>query len=63
MLVVYPVTHEELLEALQRYMPTSVLLEGQEVPCKVMVRLLKEALGLPTKHSLSRNRKRILWEP
>ena len=63
MLVVYPVTHEELLEALQRHRPTSVLLEGQEVPARVMLEQLKEALGLLIKHSLIRNRKRIFWEP
>ena len=63
MLVVYPVTHEELLEALQRHMPTSVLLDGEEVPGREMVGLIKEALGLPTEHSHIRSRKRILWEP
>ena len=51
MLMVYLVTHEELLEALQRHMPTSVLFDGQEVPGVEMVELIKEALRLSTKHS------------
>ena len=63
MVMVYPVTHEKLLEALQRHMPTSVLFDGQEVPGVEMVELIKEALGLSTKHSPIRSRQRILWEP
>ena len=51
MLMVYLVTHEELLEALQRHMPTSVLFDGQEVPGVEMVELIKEALRLSTKDS------------
>ena len=62
-LVVYPVTHEELLETLQRHMPTSVLFDGQEVPGGEMVELIKEALGLSIKHSPIRGRQRILREP
>ncbi len=63
MVMVYPVTHEELLEALQRHMPTSVLFDGQEVPGVEMIELIKEALGLSIKHSPIRSRQRILWEP
>ncbi len=55
-LVVYPVTHEELLETLQRHTPTSVLFDGQEVPGGEMVELIKEALGLSIKHSPIRSR-------
>ena len=62
-LVVYPVTHEELLQTLQYHLPTSVLLDGQEVPAGMMVGLLTEALGPPIKHSLRLNKKQILWEP
>ena len=62
MVMVYPVTHEELLEALQRHMPTSVLFDGQEVPGVEMVELIKEALRLSTKDSPIRSRQRILWE-
>jgi hypothetical protein len=60
---VYPVTHEELLETLQRHTPTSVLFDGQEVPGGEVVELIKEALGLSIKHSPIRSRQRILWEP
>ena len=63
MVMVYPVTHEKLLEALQRHMPTSVLFDGQEVPGGEMIELIKEELELSTKHSPIRSRQRILWEP
>ena len=62
-LVVYPVTHEELLETLQRHTPTSVLFDGREVPGGEIVEPIKEALGLSIKHSPIRSRQRVLWEP
>jgi hypothetical protein len=44
------VSHEELLEAVNRAMPVSVFLDGHKIAGSVMQGLLHEALGIPIKN-------------
>jgi hypothetical protein len=46
-LMVAPVSHEGLLEAVGRVMPTSVFVDGKRVAGSVFVRMLREELGIP----------------
>ena len=40
-------SHEELLDAVERAMPTSVFLDGKKVAGSVFIRMLREELGIP----------------
>ena len=46
-LMIDPASHEELLDTVQRVMPTSVLVDGMKVAGSVFIRMLKEELGIP----------------
>ena len=46
-LMIDSASHEELLDAVQRAMPTSVFVDGKKVAGSVFIRMLKEELGIP----------------
>jgi len=46
-LMIDSVSGEELLEAVQRAMPTSVFVDGKKVAGSVFIRRLREELGIP----------------
>jgi hypothetical protein len=46
-LMIARVSHEELLDAVERVMPTSVFVDGKQVAGSVFVRMLREELGIP----------------
>ena len=51
LLGIYPVTHEELHEAMSSGRPATVLLDGEKVAGSVFRGMLKTELGLPIKQS------------
>jgi hypothetical protein len=57
-LMIDPASHEELLDAVQRVMPTSVFVGGKKVAGSVFIRMLKEELGIPI-----RMPRLIRWPP
>jgi hypothetical protein len=46
-LMIARVSHEELLDAVERAMPTSVFVDGKQVAGSVFIRMLREELGIP----------------
>ena len=46
-LMIARVSHEELLDAVERVMPTSVFVDGKKVAGSVFIRMLREELGIP----------------
>ncbi len=40
-------SHEELLDAVERVMPTIVFVDGKQVAGSVVIRMLREELGIP----------------
>ncbi len=46
-LMIARVSHEELLDAVERVMPTSVFVDGKQVAGSVFIRMLREELGIP----------------
>jgi hypothetical protein len=50
LLAIYPVTYEELHEAMSPGRPASVLLDGEKVAGSVFRGMLKSELGLPIKY-------------
>jgi hypothetical protein len=46
-LMIARVSHEELRDAVERVMPTSVFVDGKQVAGSVFVRMLREELGIP----------------
>ena len=46
-LMIDPASGEELLDAVERVMPTSVFLDGKKVASSVFIKMLREELGIP----------------
>ena len=46
-LMIAPASGTDLLDAVERAMPTSVFLDGKKVAGSVFIRMLKEELGIP----------------
>ena len=46
-LMIDSASHEELLDAVERVMPTSVFVDGKMIAGSVFMRMLREELGIP----------------
>ena len=46
-LMIDSASHEELLDAVERVMPTSVFVDGKMIAGSVFIRMLREELGIP----------------
>jgi hypothetical protein len=46
-LMIARVSHEELLDTVERVMPTIVFVDGKQVAGSVVIRMLREEVGIP----------------